>query len=53
MSFSRILVPIDGSDPSGRALQLGLQLAASTGAALEVVTVLDLGQLDFYRRRAG
>jgi len=48
MSFSKILVPVDGSEPSTRALQFAVRLAEETGATIELVTVLDLGQLDFY-----
>ena len=47
-NFKLILVPVDGSDASMRAVDLGVQLAEALDAALEVVTVLDLGQLDFY-----
>ena len=46
--FRLVLVPVDGSDASMRAVDLGVQLAAALAADLEIVTVLDLGQLDFY-----
>ena len=48
MSFSTILVPVDGSASSHHAVQFAARLAAHLGASLELVTVLDLGQLDFY-----
>jgi nucleotide-binding universal stress UspA family protein len=48
MGIHRILVPIDGSDPSNAALEHAVTVARATGAALDVVTVVDLGQLDFY-----
>ena len=45
---SRILVPIDGSEPSLRALDAAAQLARSMGQRLDVVTVLDLAQVDVF-----
>lgn len=48
MALQRILVPIDGSEPSRAALDFGVALANACGAAIEVVTVVDLGQLDYY-----
>ena len=42
-----VMVPIDGSMSSTRALDFATQLAADTGAVVEIVTVIDLGQLDF------
>ena len=48
MGIHRILVPIDGSAPSNAALEHAVTIARATGAALDVVTVVDLGQLDFY-----
>jgi nucleotide-binding universal stress UspA family protein len=48
MGIHRILVPVDGSAPSVAALEHAVTIASATGAALDVVTVVDLGQLDFY-----
>jgi nucleotide-binding universal stress UspA family protein len=48
MSIHRILVPIDGSAPATAALEHAIFIATATGAALDVVTVVDLGQLNFY-----
>lgn len=45
--FTRVYCPIDGSEASLRALDVAAGIAAD-GAELAVVTVLDLGQLDFY-----
>lgn len=39
--FQRILVPVDGSPPSGQALRMALQLAREAGGELRVVHVLD------------
>jgi nucleotide-binding universal stress UspA family protein len=39
---SRILVPIDGSEPAFRALTLAKRIARATHKTLDVVTVLDL-----------
>lgn len=47
-AIDRILVPLDGSDPSFAALDFAAGLAGALGATLDVVTVVDLGQLDFY-----
>ncbi|MFZ9887132.1 MAG: universal stress protein [Myxococcota bacterium] len=47
-SRRRILVAIDGSEPAERALVLATSLAQKTGASLDVVTVIDLGQVDVY-----
>ncbi len=47
-ALQRILVPVDGSEPSDRALDFAVYLATLSGAEVDVVTVLDLGQLDFY-----
>jgi len=46
--MERILVAIDGSEASFRAVDFASHLADRTLAELEVVTVLDLGQLDVY-----
>lgn len=48
MTIKKIMVPLDGSDPSMRALDLAAELAAALGAALELVTVMDMGQLSFF-----
>lgn len=45
---NRILVPVDGSPPSDRALDLAVQLASGLNAGLEIVTVIDLSQVDVY-----
>jgi len=44
----RIIVPIDGSEPSDRALELGLSLAKERGVALEVISVIDLRHVDAF-----
>lgn len=44
----RIVVPVDGSEPSMRALDVAARLAKGLGASLEVVSVLDLTQVDVY-----
>ncbi len=48
MSVDRILVPVDGSEASFRAVEFANTLADASLAKVEVVTVLDLGQLDVY-----
>lgn len=50
MSFKnkRILVPIDGSEPSFRALSLAIQLAQETKAELDIVSVIDLTHVDAF-----
>jgi len=47
MTISRILVAVDGSEPSLHAVDLAALLARSTQASLELVSVLDLGQLEY------
>lgn len=44
----RILVPIDGSEPSLRALDTAARLAHSMDKRLDIVTVLDLTQVDVF-----
>ena len=44
----RIVVPVDGSEPSLRALDVAGQVAKGLGVTLEVVSVLDLTQVDVY-----
>ncbi len=48
LKIDTILVPVDGSGPSERAVDFAAGLAAATGAALELVTVIDIGQVDVY-----
>ena len=48
MAIKTIMVPIDGSEPSTRAMTFAAELAGPLGAEVELVTVMDLGQLDFY-----
>jgi len=43
--FSRILVPIDGSDPSNEAVKLAVRLAAETKAELAFVHVIELDKV--------
>ena len=45
---NRILVPIDGSDASWRALDMATQIAKEGNNELEVLTVLDLSQIDVF-----
>jgi nucleotide-binding universal stress UspA family protein len=47
-SNERIVVPVDGSEPSMRALDVAGRIAKGLGASLEVVSVLDLTQVDVY-----
>lgn len=47
-TLRKILVPIDGSEPGWRALDRALALSTATGSVVDVVTVLDLRQLDIY-----
>jgi len=47
-SNERIVVPVDGSEPSLRALDVAGQMAKGLGASIEVVSVLDLTQVDVY-----
>lgn len=48
MAFNHLLVPVDGSEPAKRALRYAISLSAQTGATIELLAVLDVGQLDFY-----
>jgi len=41
--YSRMLVPIDGSEPSERGLQEAIKLAQALRAAIRLVHVVDLG----------
>lgn len=41
MEFRKILVPVDGSNPSIDAFRTGADLALKYGAELEVVTVIN------------
>lgn len=45
---NRILVPVDGSETSFKALDFAVSLARQLSARLDVITVLDMGSLDFY-----
>jgi len=44
----RVLVPIDGSEPSFRALSLGAQMARDLGASLDIISVIDLKHVDAF-----
>lgn len=44
--FDRVLVPVDGSDQSVRALEQGVAVARAVDATLDVVTVVDVRELD-------
>ena len=48
MSIKRVLVPLDGSESGWNALKFAAELCADLGAELELVTVMDLGQLEFF-----
>lgn len=48
MPLQKIMVPVDGSAPSNHALDFAVSLASALNATVEIVTVLDLGQLDFF-----
>ncbi len=47
MKRRRIVVAIDGSESSWRALDEAARLGAAMSLPLELVTVIDLGQLEF------
>ena len=40
--FERVLVPTDGSDHANAALEIGIQTAAETGAALDLLSVVSV-----------
>jgi len=42
--FRKLLVPVDGSDPSGAAISLALRVALDAGAAVVFCSVADLAQ---------
>lgn len=44
----RILVPVDGSEPSFRALDLAVSLARDLHANLDIVSVIDLRHVDAF-----
>lgn len=44
MQFKKILVPVDGSDAAHHALQCGMGMAKTHGAALYVLAVADVGE---------
>lgn len=44
----RILVPVDGSEPSMRAVDLAAEIASATDAEIDLVSVVDLHQVDVY-----
>lgn len=44
----KILVPVDGSEAADRALDFAVLLGTGLGLPLDVVTVLDLSQVDVY-----
>ena len=46
--LKKILVPVDGSEPGARALEHAVMLAQATGAELDILTVVDLRQVDVY-----
>jgi nucleotide-binding universal stress UspA family protein len=46
--FTRLIVPLDGSDLAERALPQAQELARLTGAPLHLVRVIDLGRLERY-----
>lgn len=45
--YTRILVPLDGSETAWHALETALQLAASTSAELRAVYVIDVPMMAF------
>lgn len=42
--YDRILVATDGSDPANRAVEYALDLAASRGAVVHAISVVDTGR---------
>lgn len=46
--MSRVLVPIDGSEASHRAVRFAARVAPAFGAQLDIVHVLDLSLRDVY-----
>ena len=46
--LDRILVALDGSEPSLRALDTALDVAAATGASLQLVSVVDVHEAELY-----
>ena len=48
MAVDKILVAVDGSDAALRAMARAVELGGALGAELDVISVLDLGQLEFY-----
>ncbi len=55
--FKRILIPVDGSETSNKALVAGLQMARETGASVRLVNTLNemayLGGMDPYGTYSG
>jgi nucleotide-binding universal stress UspA family protein len=43
--FESVLVPIDGSGPADRALELGVDVATAYGAAIDLLSVVDVASL--------
>ena len=44
----RILVCLDGSEPSQRAMEISLEIAKSSGMSIQFLSVLDLYEVELY-----
>jgi len=51
-AITRILVPVDGSPASLRAVRVADEIALASNARLDIITVFDLRSLDLYEEIA-